>query len=263
MATDNLRRSHVLRPLQFFFGGEWVEPSSDRTFDIIDSASEEVFMTVAEAQPADVERAVTAARAAFDRGPWPRMAPAERAVYLKRIAEACATRAGALADTWTSESGVLRSMSQYAAAGVAGVFNYYAGLAEGFAWEERHTTASGEPAILVREPVGVVVAIIPWNAANSLLAYKVAPALIAGCTVIIKASPEAPAAPLLFAEICEEIGLPAGVVNVLTADREVSEILVRDPRIDKVSFTGSTAAGRKIASICGDRIARVTLELGG
>ena len=95
------------------------------------------------------------------------------------------------------------------------------------------------------------------------MAYKSAPALIAGCTVIVKASPEAPSSPYLLAEVCEEIGLPAGVINVLTADREVSELLVRDPRVDKISFTGSTLAGRKIASICGERIARCTLELGG
>jgi acyl-CoA reductase-like NAD-dependent aldehyde dehydrogenase len=121
----------------------------------------------------------------------------------------------------------------------------------------------GLPALLVREPVGVVAAIIPWNAPHVLMAYKVAAALIAGCTIIIKASPEAPSSPYFMAEICEEVGLPAGVVNVLTAERQVSELLVRDPRVDKISFTGSTAAGRKIAAICGDRIARVTLELGG
>ena len=127
----------------------------------------------------------------------------------------------------------------------------------------KSTPPGGQPALLVREPVGVVAAIIPWNAPHSLMGYKVAAALIAGCTVIIKASPEAPASPYYFAEICEEAGLPAGVVNVVTADRAVSELLVRNPGVDKVSFTGSTLAGRKIASICGERIARVTLELGG
>ena len=115
----------------------------------------------------------------------------------------------------------------------------------------------------MREPVGVVAAIIPWNAPASLIAYKCAPALLAGCTVVLKVSPEAPGAGYVLAEICEAIGLPAGVINVITADREVSELLVRHPGVDKVTFTGSTAAGRKIASICGERIARCTLELGG
>ncbi len=117
--------------------------------------------------------------------------------------------------------------------------------------------------MIVREPVGVVAAIIPWNAPASLAAYKCAPALLAGCTVILKASPEAPGAAYILAEAAEAAGLPPGVLNVLTADRAASELLVRNPGVDKVSFTGSTAAGMKIASICGSRIARCTLELGG
>ena len=257
------RSSHVRNPRQLFIGGAWVEPSASTSFDIVDSATEELVLTVAEAQVPDVDRAVTAARAAFDTGPWPRMSPAERGAWLNKIADAWETRGEQLADTWALESGVLRSMSIHSAKGVAGVFRYYAGLGNTFAWEEKHTSSMGQAALLVREPVGVVAAIIPWNAPHSLMGYKVAAALIAGCTVVIKASPEAPASPYFMAEICEEVGLPAGVVNVLTAEREVSELLVRDPRVDKVSFTGSTAAGRKIAAICGDRIARVTLELGG
>lgn len=261
--TTAPRAQHIRNPRAFFFGGEWVEPSAQTTIDVVDSATEEVFLTVAEAQAADVERAVAAAREAFDRGPWPRMSPKERGAVLDTIADAWMSRGEALADTWAAESGVLRSISKHAAVGLAQVFRYYAGLGESFAWEEKHTAMMGQPALLVREPVGVVAAIIPWNAPHSLMGYKVAAALIAGCTVVIKASPEAPASPYMFAEICEEIGLPKGVVNVLTADREVSELLVRNPGIDKVSFTGSTAAGRKIASICGERIARFTLELGG
>ncbi len=257
------RAHHIRHPKAFFIGGAWVEPSSSATIDVIDSGTEEVFVTVAEAQAADIDRAVKAAREAFDRGPWPRMSPAERAVYLNRIADLWPARTEALADSWSAESGVLRAMSAHAAGGVGKTFRYYAGLADSFAWTEKHTTGMGQPALLVREPVGVVAAIIPWNAPHSLMGYKVAAALIAGCTVIIKASPEAPASPYYFAEICEEAGLPAGVVNVVTADREVSELLVRNPGVDKVSFTGSTLAGRKIAAICGERIARVTLELGG
>jgi aldehyde dehydrogenase (NAD+) len=117
--------------------------------------------------------------------------------------------------------------------------------------------------LLVREPVGVVGAIIPWNAPIGMIIHKVSPALLAGCTVILKSSPEAPGAGYLLAEAAEEIGLPAGVLNVVTADRAVSELLVTDPRVDKITFTGSTAAGRRIASLCGDRIARCSLELGG
>jgi aldehyde dehydrogenase (NAD+) len=263
MTLTATRSGHVRNPRSLFIGGEWIKPSSSATFDIVDSATEEVFLTVAEAQEDDVVAAVAAARNAFDHGPWPRMSPPERGAWLRKIADAWDMRGEELADTWALESGVLRSMGVHSAKGVAEVFRYYAGLGDTFAWEEKHTSSMGQPALLVREPVGVVAAIIPWNAPHSLMAYKVAAALIAGCTVIIKASPEAPASPYFMAEVCEEIGLPAGVVNVLTAEREVSELLVRNHGIDKVSFTGSTAAGRKIASICGDRIARVTLELGG
>src|SRR5882724_253635 len=142
-------------------------------------------------------------------------------------------------------------------------FDAFAGLADTFRFEEPAKPEAGQFGLLVREPVGVVGAIIPWNAPIGLISNKVAPALLAGCTVVLKNSPEAPGEGYLIAEAAEAVGLPAGVLNVVTADREVSELLVRDPRVDKITFTGSTAAGRRIASICGERIARVTLELGG
>src|SRR5581483_10631231 len=142
--------------------------------------------------------------------------------------------------------------------------NAYAAMADTFPWNEEATpTMGGKFGLIVREPVGVVGAIIPWNAPLQLLTHKLGPALLAGCTIVLKLSPEAPGEGYLIAEAVEEIGLPAGVLNVVTADREVSELLVRDPRVDKISFTGSTAAGRRIASIAGERIARCTLELGG
>src|SRR5262245_24297177 len=148
--------------------------------------------------------------------------------------------------------------------GAASVFDYYAGLADTFPFEERATPAmGGEFALLVREPVGVVGAIIPWNVPVVLAVLKIAPALVAGCTVVLKSSPEAPGAAYVLAECAEAAGLPRGVFNIVTADREVSERLVTDPRVDKIAFTGSTAAGRRIASLCGQRIARYTLELGG
>ena len=253
----------IRHPDRFFLGGTWVEPSSSARIEVRDSASEEVFLSVAEAQVEDMDRAVAAARKAFDEGPWPRLTHAERAVWLNKIADAWTKRAGDIAETWVRESGVLHSVAKYAAVNPASTIRFHAGLAESFAWEEPHTSGDGLRALLVREPVGVVGAIIPWNAPNALMAYQTAAALIAGCTVIVKASPEAPAAAYILAEICEEIGLPAGVLNFVTADREVSERLVRHPGVDKISFTGSTAAGRRIGSICGERIARFTLELGG
>ena len=142
--------------------------------------------------------------------------------------------------------------------------SHYAALADTFPFEEEcPPTGGGEFGLLVREPVGVVGAIIPWNAPMALICHKVGPALLAGCTVVLKSSPEAPGEGYVVAEVAEQIGLPPGVLNVVTADRDVSELLVRDPGVDKITFTGSTAAGRRIASLCGERIARCTLELGG
>jgi len=254
----------IQNPGRFFIGGQWVEPSSDSAIDVITPATEELFVSVAEAQEADVNRAVAAARTAFDAGPWPRMSHSERASYIRAIGRELAKRDEDVATIWPNEMGVLKSFAEGAAVALSGVYEYYAGLAETFPFEERHHPAGGGAlGLLVREPVGVVAAIIPWNGPFTIVAYKVAPALLAGCTLVVKASPEAPGAAYVLAEICEAVGLPPGVVNVVTAERAVSELLVRHPDVDKVSFTGSSAAGRRIASICGERIARCTLELGG
>jgi len=253
----------IAKPDRFFIDGEWAVPSSDAKIDVINSSNEEVLFSVAEAQEADASRAVAAARRAFDDGPWPRMTHAERAGFLTAIAREMEVRAGDLADLWTVESGIVHATAARIVSTLSGAFDYYADLANSFPFFERKTPRAGNVGLLVREPVGVVVAIVPWNAPVSLMAYKCAPALLAGCTIVLKPSPEAPGAAYVMAEICEKVGLPAGVVNVLTADRDVSELLVRNPDVDKVTFTGSTAAGRRIASICGDRIARCTLELGG
>ncbi len=248
---------------RFFIGGEWVPPSSDATVEVIDSSTEQVYFRVPEAQAADIDRAVAAARRAFDDGPWPTMAHADRAEFLKGIATGLRERAEDIGQIWPRESGALYLLARRSAAGTAGAFDYYADLAHTFAFEERAQPTMGEFGLIVREPVGVVGAIIPWNAPIGLITYKLAPALLAGCTVVLKCSPEAPGDAYVVAEIAEAIGLPEGVLNVVTADREVSELLVRDQRVDKITFTGSTAAGRRIASICGERIARCTLELGG
>ena len=254
----------IARPDRLFIDGQWVKPTGSTRFDVVNSATEELFFRVAEATAPDIEHAVAAARRAFDDGPWPRMTHKERAGYLNAIGAEMARRADDAARIWTTESGITHGISLSTAKTVGGIYAYYAAMAETFPFVEQKPTSSGVGAgFLVREPVGVVAAIIPWNGPPLLIAYKVAPALLTGCTLVVKASPEAPGAAYMLAEICEKIGLPPGVVNVLTADREVSELLVRNPGVDKIAFTGSTTAGRRIASICGDRIARCTLELGG
>src|SRR6202020_2352094 len=248
---------------RFYIGGQWVAPSSDSTISVIDSDTEQLSFTVAEAQAADISRAVEAARNAFDNGPWTRLTHEQRAEYLRAIGSELSKRSEDLGQIWPRESGVLHAVAQYGGRGAQATFNAFAGLAATYPFEEPVKPSAGQFGLLVREPVGVVGAIIPWNAPMGLISNKVAPALLAGCTVILKCSPEAPGEGYLVAETAEAIGFPPGVINVVPADRQVSELLVRDPRVDKITFTGSTAAGRRIASLCGERVARCTLELGG
>ena len=262
--SEGLAAISIKHPDRLFIGGAWVAPLTDERIEVVSPMSEEVIFSVAEAREADMDRAVAAARKAFDTGPWPRMSPAERAVYLRKFGDALAARGSELAHAWTNQVGVLNSFAQYAGYIAKGSFDQYAGMADTFAFEEPHTPSSGGgTALLVREPVGVVAAIVPWNGPLSAACIKVAPALIAGCTVILKPSPETPVDAYIMAEVAEAIGLPPGVFNVVTGHREASEHLIRNPGVDKVSFTGSSAAGMRIASLLGGRMARYTMELGG
>ena len=263
MAT-NTTNAPIAHARRFFIGGEWVEPTTGRTIDVVEAATEEVFFTVAEAEAADISRAVGAARRAFDEGPWPRMAPSRRAEFMRAMARGLEKRVGDMVEIWPRESGIVAGIVPAVLSEVPAAFYYYADLAERYPFEQEARTSSGEGfGMIVGEPVGVVGAIIPWNTPMGLIAFKLAPALAAGCTVVIKASPEAPGAAYVVAEVAEEIGLPPGVVNILSADREASEALVTDSRVDKIAFTGSTAVGKHIAGILAGRIGRYTLELGG
>jgi aldehyde dehydrogenase (NAD+) len=262
MVTE--RQIPLQHPNRFYIGGQWVQPSSSKTFDVIDCSTEARVASVAEALSPDMSRAIAAARDAFDRGPWPRMSPVERAAYLEKFAERFEQRNDEFARVWSIESGVVYRVAQpRIGLFLSGAFRQYAAMARSYAFDEPRSSVTGHQAYSVKEPVGVVAVILPWNGPAGLMAYKVAPALLAGCTVIVKSPPEAPCSALLLAEICDEIGLPPGVLNVLTADREVSEELVRSPAVDKITFTGSTAAGRRIGAAAAERVARVTLELGG
>jgi acyl-CoA reductase-like NAD-dependent aldehyde dehydrogenase len=255
----------IRRPDSLFIGGEWVKPSSEDQIAVIAPATEQVYLRVAAAKEADIDRAVEAAREAFDRGPWPRMTHAQRAEYLRVMGQRLNERVADVAAIWPNEMGIVHAVAQAFAGTVGAVYEYYAGLADTFPFEERfdHPPGGGRVALLVREPVGVVGAIVPWNGPINIMAYNIAPALLAGCTVVVKSSPEAPGAGYIMAEIAEAIGLPPGVLNVVTADRGPSERLVRHPGVDKIAFTGSSAAGKHIAALCTERVARFTLELGG
>jgi len=263
MTQDDALLDRVRRG-RFLIDGEWIEPGDRTRFDIVTPSDETVFASVPLATADDIAAAVTAARRAFDTGPWPRLSHRERGEFLSRLADAIEARSALFARIWTSEVGGLIGYGGHMVAGSCAVIRDFARMANDFPFVERHTpTAGGNVGLLIHEPVGVVGAIIPWNAPILMLASKLAPALLAGCTVVVKMSPEAPLEAMLLGEIAEELGLPAGVINIVTADRIESELLVHDERVDKISFTGSSAVGQRVASICGGRMARGTFELGG
>jgi len=255
---------HIPHPDHVYINGQWVRPATSDTFAVLHCATEEIVAHAAKASEADVNAAVQAARTAFDHGAWPRMTPVERAVYLEKIGQRLEPLNDTFARNWSIESGMLYKIAQpRTGLFLGGAMRQYTALAHTYPFLEPTRPVSGHQGWRVHEPVGVSAIIIPWNAPAILLAYKLAPALLAGCTVIIKNSPETPSAGHLFAQVCHEVGLPPGVVNMLTADRDVSEALVRHPGVDKISFTGSAATGRRIGAIAAERMARVTLELGG
>jgi betaine-aldehyde dehydrogenase len=246
-----------------FIGGQWVKPSSDETIDVVSPSSEELVGRVPAPSAGDVDRAVTAARDAFDHGPWPRLAPRERAAVLRRIADGLEQRASELAEIVTTESGTPISVSR--ASQVLGAIPHlrvHADLVERYEFGQARDGVGMRAAIL-KEPVGVVAGIVPWNGPIVLTLMKLAPALAAGCTFVCKPPPETPLCFAVLAEICEQSGLPDGVLSFLPGGREAGQILVSHPGVDKVAFTGSTAAGRWIMAECAKRIKRVSLELGG
>lgn len=265
MTASTTDMPSIAHPAELFIGGRWVKPASDRKLRLVNPANEEQFFEVAEAAPEDMKAAVEAARRAFDKGPWPRMTPADRAARIRDLARALERRIEALDKVWTAQIGVPVQLAKGASAGGPAILEYYANLAETYKFEDVRDSHGyqSKVAVVVREPVGVVAAIAPWNGPLMTMLAKVAPALAAGCTVICKPSPETPLEMFLFAEAAEEAGLPEGVINLLPADREVSDMLISHPGVDKVSFTGSTAAGLHIASVCASRMARFTMELGG
>lgn len=252
-------------PDRLFVGGRWVAPHGTRRLRLTNPATEEHFFDVAEAGPEDVDAAVAAARLAFDKGPWPRLSPADRAAKMRALGAALERRCAELDAAWIAQVGTPISMARGSGMGASALLGYYAALAETAIFEDVRPSAGfvSKVAVVVKEPVGVVAAINPWNGPLMGMMMKVAPALAAGCTIVMKPSPETPLETFMIAEAAEEVGLPEGVLNLLPADREVSDMLIRHPGIDKVAFTGSTAVGLHVASVCASRMARYTMELGG
>jgi aldehyde dehydrogenase (NAD+) len=249
---------------RLYIGGEWAEPAGSDTIDVISPHTEELVGRVPEGTAADIDRAVAAARDAFDNGEWPRLSPEERIAAVQKFSEAYAAHIPDMAAVITEEMGSPISFSNLAQSPAPWMMlNTFLDIAREYPWEERRQGVLGSDVVVRREPVGVVGAIVPWNVPQFVTMSKLAPALIAGCTIVIKPSPETPLDAFLMADILDEAGIPKGVVSVIPAGREVGEHLVRHSGVDKIAFTGSTAAGRRIASICGEQLKRVSLELGG
>ncbi|WP_435068866.1 aldehyde dehydrogenase [Amycolatopsis thermoflava] len=251
---------------QLFIGGEWTTPSSAELLDIRSPHDQSLLGRAAQALPADVDRAVAAARKAFDEGPWPRTSPAERIAVIRRLVKLREERADEIAALISAENGSALWFTKAGRPGLTRQANAYLKAAEEFGWEE--TLEPSDPAapfrsVVRREAVGVVAAIIPWNSPFSSAMAKILPALLAGNTVVLKVSPENTLSMNLLADLLAQTGLPEGVISVLPADRETSEHLVKHPGVDKIAFTGSTRAGRRIASLAGAQLKRVSLELGG
>jgi aldehyde dehydrogenase (NAD+) len=248
----------------FFIGNEWVKPASDRTFTLINASTGKAFATVPEGDEADMDTAVAAARRAFDTPGWSDITFRERAAVMLRMMEAVAKRGPQFAELVSLQNGMPISLSNMLEAQFpAGLLQYYASLAEGMTSSESRPSQMGKETLVEKSPIGVIAAIIPWNFPVALSFSKIAPAMLAGCTLVIKPSPGTVLDSYLVAEAALEAGVPAGVINIVAADRAVGAYLVSHPGVDKVAFTGSTAAGRKIAATCGQLLRPVTLELGG
>jgi len=248
-----------------YIGGQWVAPSSNHKIAIQSPATGERVGSAIAAGEGDVDHAVAAARAAFDDpSGWSNWEPADRAAVLNEFAGQYQLAAQDMVHTVCRQNGMPISHAALLEGAVPGMLlTYYAGLIEQLPGSETRQTPLGTRTLVSHVPVGVVAAITPWNVPQTQSAFKYVPALAAGCTVVLKPSPETPLDALLLAELAEKAGLPAGVLNVLPGGADVGRALVASAGVDKVSFTGSTSAGREVASTCGRLLRPATLELGG
>jgi acyl-CoA reductase-like NAD-dependent aldehyde dehydrogenase len=252
-----------------YIDGKWTTGEGGGTIDVINPATEEIIGRVPEASPKDAVRAIEAARKAFDEGPWPFTKPAERAAALVRMAEVLEARSAELRELIVAETGSTGFLTDYVQAGGSiGMFRSNATQVEHvFEWVEAGAPGTGPNGMtgtaLFREPVGVVGAITPFNFPFMLNVVKVAPALAAGCTVVLKPHPWTPLDAFMIAQAAEEAGVPPGVLNVITGHGEVGDEMTSNPMVDMVAFTGSTATGRRIVANGASTMKRFQLELGG
>ncbi len=247
---------------QLYVGGAWVEPTGE-PIAVVSPHDGSVVAASAGASTGDVDRAVALARDAFDSGPWPHLPVEARIEAVERIAAGYAARTGEMAELISSENGSPLLFSQIGqVGGLSLLIEGFVDAAKRMAWEEEVPGQFG-PNTLRREPVGVVAAIPAFNVPQVIIVGKLIPALLAGCSVVVKPSPETPLDALLLAEIVDGAGLPPGVVSILPGGADTGRHLVAHPGVDHVTFTGSTAVGREIGATCGAQMKRMTLELGG
>src|SRR6266481_1819321 len=253
----------VVRAYQNYVNGQWVKSSSGEMFPVYDPSTEEVIAQVASANAADIDKAVKAARAAFDSGPWPQTSAAERGRLLYKLHEKIRQNAAHLAEIECRNTGKPIVEAEYDIADVATCFEYYAGLANKVMGHVNPVPANAL-SFTLREPVGVAAQIIPVNYPLPMAAWKLAPAIAAGCTCILTPAEQTPLTAIEIANYFREVGLPPGVVNIINGLGETAgAALVAHPGVDKIAFTGSAAVGKIIVKSAADTLKRVTLELGG
>src|ERR1017187_8294365 len=252
-----------VRTYQMYINGEWVASKSSRTFPVYDPSTEEVIAQVPEASSDDVNRAVAAAKVAFEEGPWATTTAQERGRVLFRLADNVRQNLPALAELECRNTGKPIVEAEYDINDVATCFEYYGGLATkvvGYV----NPVPDNAMSLTLKEPVGVAGQIIPWNYPLLMAAWKLAPALAAGCTCVLKPAEQTPLTALELAKHFEACGLPNGVVNIITGFGEsVGAPLVQHQDVNKIAFTGSAAVGKQIVKMAADTVKRVTLELGG
>jgi len=248
---------------QMYINGEFVESANKKHFPVVDPSTEEVMAEVPEANETDVNRAVAAAKAAFDSGAWPQTTAQDRGRILFRLAERIRKEAAPLAELEARNSGKPIVEAEYDINDVATCFEYYGGMATKILGQV-NPVPDNALSLSLREPIGVAAQIIPWNYPLLMAAWKLAPAIAAGCTCILKPAEQTPLTALEFASYLADAGLPAGVVNIITGFGETCGApLVKHPDVDKVAFTGSAEVGKAIMRAAADTVKRVTLELGG
>jgi len=246
-----------------YVNGQWVSSASGETFPVYDPSTEEVIAQVASSNAEDIDKAVKAARAAFDSGPWPATTAQDRGRILFRLAEKIRQNAAQLSELECRNTGKPIVEAEFDIADVATCFEYYGGLANKVTGNVNPVPANAL-SFTMREPIGVAGQIIPWNYPLLMAAWKLAPAIAAGCTCVLKPAEQTPLTALEFANWFEEAGLPPGVINIVNGFGETAgAAIVAHPNVDKIAFTGSAAIGKIIVKSAADTLKRVTLELGG